>query len=161
MKKEDRELLIKELCGRLPYGVKIALKNNGGYHHENIAKKGDVTIDELKGFSGTYFSIFHKNPNEWDWYDDDIDVEDIKPYLFPISSMTEEQKKEISKRYNLHTCYGFIEITDHTCGCYEDDNSCHLQDYLWLVDWFNKNHFDYRGLIQKGIAIDATGLNIY
>ena len=76
--------------------------------------------------------------------------------------MTEEQKKEISKRYKLHTYYGlYIEITNHSEGYWDDDNSCNLQDYLWLVDWFNKNHFDYRGLIEKGLAIDATGLNIY
>ena len=94
MTQEQKDLLLKDLCARLPYGVKIALKNNGAYHHENIAKKGDVTIEILKGFNGNYFSIRHTNPLDWDWYDDDIDIEDIKPYLFPLSSMTEEQKKE-------------------------------------------------------------------
>jgi hypothetical protein len=76
--------------------------------------------------------------------------------------MTEEQKKEISKRYNLHTTYGLcIEITNHSEGYWDDDNSCHLQDYLWLEDWFDRNHFDYRELIKKGLAINATNLNIY
>jgi hypothetical protein len=89
-------------------------------------------------------------------------VEEVKPYLFPLSSMTEEQRKEISKRYNYHSSYGLcIEITNHSEGYWDEDNSCHLQDYLWLVDWYNKNHFDYQGLIKKGLAIDATGLNIY
>lgn len=54
-----------------------------------------------------------------------------------------------------------IEITNHSEGYWDDDNSCHLQDYLWLVDWLNKHHFDYRGLIEKGLALDATNLGIY
>lgn len=76
--------------------------------------------------------------------------------------MTEEQKMEISKRYNYHNHYeGCIEITYHSQGYWDDDNSCNLQDYLWLEDWYNKNHFDYRGLIPMGLANDATGKNIY
>lgn len=66
MKKEDKELLLKDLCARLPYGVKIALNNNGAYHHENVAKTGDITIDKLKGFNGSYFSIYHDNPLDWE-----------------------------------------------------------------------------------------------
>ena len=139
MTQEKKELLLKELCARLPYGVKIALKNSWSYHHENVAKKGDVTIDRLKGFTGSYFSIYHDNPLDWDWYESDIDIEDIKPYLFPLSSMTEEQEEE----YNT---------------MYEENR------YSWrdnIIDWFDRNHFDYRGLIGKGLAIDATNLNIY
>ena len=132
MKKEDRELLLQNLCGRLPYDVKIELTNNGGYHHENIAKKGDKTIDTLKGFTGKYFTIHHDNPLDWDWADNEIEVEDIKPYLFPMSSMTEEQ-------YNQYVKYSAYES----------------------IDWLNKNHFDYRGLIDKGLALDATDKNIY
>jgi hypothetical protein len=99
MTQEEKDLLVKDLSARLPYGVKIALKNNGSYHHDNVAKKGDITIDKLKGFTGSYFNIYHSNPLDWDWYDNDIDIEDIKPYLFPLSSMTEEQEKEW--RYTL------------------------------------------------------------
>ena len=95
-KEEEKDLLIQDLCCRLPYGVKIELTNSWGYHHENIAKKGNITIDTLKGFSGKYFTISHDNPLDWDWADNEIEVEDIKPYLFPLSSMTEEQKEELS-----------------------------------------------------------------
>lgn len=143
MKEEDRKLLLKDLCARLPYGVKIALKNNGSYHHENVAKKGDVTIDKLKGFTGSYFDIYHNNPLDWDWYDDDIDIEDIKPYLFPLSSMTEEQKEE--HKDLLDNQYSF------------DANG----NIFTLQDFYCKHHLDYRGLIPKGLAKDATGLNIY
>ena len=136
MTQEDKELLLKELCARLPYGVKIELTNNG-YHHENIAKSGDKTIDTLKGFTGKYFTIHHDNPLDWDWADNEIEVEDIKPYLFPMSSITEEQK---------------VDMIKSSCGIGSDKN---------VFDWYNKNHFDYRGLIPLDLAIDATNLNIY
>ena len=138
----DKKLLLKDLCARLPYGLKVKCEK---YSFPVTILYGG-NIDEVKFIeTGGIENIYA-----------------IKPYLFPLSSMTEEQKKEISKRYNLHTYYGlYIEITNHSEGYWDDDNSCNLQDYLWLVDWFNKNHFDYRGLIEKGLAIDATGLNIY
>ena len=142
MTQEDKSLLLKDLCARLPYGLKVKCEK---YSFPVTILYGG-NIDEVKFIeTGGIENICA-----------------IKPYLFPLSSMTEEQKKEISKRYKLHTYYGLcIEITNHSEGYWDDDNSCNLQDYLWLVDWFNKNHFDYRGLIEKGLAIDATGLNIY
>ena len=142
MTQEDKELLLKDLCARLPYGVKV----NGVFLNYN-KDNGKILYEKCD----KEFNYEHLNR-----------YETLKPYLFPLSSMTEEQKKEISKRYKLHTYYGLcIEIANHSEGYWDDDNSCNLQDYLWLVDWFNKNHFDYRGLIEKGLAIDATGLNIY
>ena len=139
MTEEDKTLLLKDLIARLPYGVKIALKNNGSYHHDNVAKKGDITIDKLKGFTGSYFTIYHNNPLDWDWYDDDIDIEDIKPYLFPLSSMTEEQRNE------------YHELL------YNPEHGINI-DYF---DWCHKNHLDCRGLIKKGLAIDAKNKNVY
>ena len=65
----------------------------------------------------------------------------VKPYLFPLSSMTEEQEKE----YN--------NLNYYELGCFP-----HSEEAL---DYLTKNHFDYRGLIEKGLAIDATGKNIY
>jgi hypothetical protein len=70
---------------------------------------------------------------------DILNIEDAMPCLFPLSSMTEEQKKE---EYEI--CKEYI------IG-YESN----------LIDFYNKYHFDYRGLIPMGLAIDATGLNIY
>lgn len=151
MTEEDRKLLLKDLSARLPYGIKIALKNSWSYHHENVAKKGDVTIDRLKGFTGSYFSIYHDNPLDWDWYESDIDIEDIKPYLFPLSSMTEEQKNEYRKVCELDTEILSKHPMDGTPfpALYNSQ------------DWLNAHHFDYRGLIKKGLAIDATNKNIY
>ena len=153
MKKEDKKLFLKDLTARLTYGVKIALKNNGTYHHYNVAKKGDVTIDRLQGFTGAgnYFSICHDNPRDWDWGENLIDIEDIKPYLFPLSSMTEEQKEEYRKVCELDT-----EILEK----HPMDGSPFPAMYN-SQDWLDANHFDYRGLIKKGLAIDATNKNIY
>ena len=145
MTQQEKDLLLKDLCGRLPYGVKIALKNSVLYHHENVAKS-DVTIDRLKGFTGSYFSIYHDNPLDWEWYENDIDVEDIKPYLFPLSSMTEEQ--EIIYGDFVYAIVGSNPLETQKC----------INE---LYDWLNKNHFDWRGLIPMGLANDATGLNIY
>lgn len=142
MTQEQKDLLLKDLSSRLLYGVKCQFED---------------TIEIIK-------DIWFCEDDGWqvDGEKTSTCIHAVKPYLFPLSSMTEEQKKEISKRYNLHTSYGLcIEITNHSEGYWDNDNSCHLQDYLWLIDWFNRNHFDYRGLINKGLANDATNLNIY
>ena len=153
MTQNEKELLLKDLCARLPYGVKIALKNNGAYHHENIAKKGDITIEILKGFNGNYFSIRHTNPLDWDWYDDDIDIEDIKPYLFPLSSMTEEQIQEYTYIVNY--------ISSDDTENWVEGEFIYVEQFTQLMHFYHINHLDYMGLIPMGLAIDATGLNIY
>ena len=160
MTQEDKELLLKELCARLPYGVKIELTNKG-YHHENIAKRGDKTIDTLKGFTGKYFTIHHDNPLDWDWADNEIEVEDIKPYLFPMSSITEEKVYEFFCKFVENDIPFDDFVTD-----YWNTNSLNkvltsIDDVKRVMDWFNENHVDYRRLIDKGSAVDATGLNIY
>ena len=123
MTQEDKELLLKDLCARLPYGVKFACNKN-----IYIAKGIDLIVTDEGdwGYAVTAKDIVP------------IEIDFIKPYLFPLSSMTEEQNKEW-----LYTLSSDYHITYDT------------------VDWCNKNHFDYRGLIDKGLAIDATGLNIY
>ena len=144
MTQEHKELLIKDLCSRLPYGVKVEITNTQGYHHDNVAKKGEKTIDTLKGFDSSYncFTVYHNNPLDWDWTCNEIDIEDIKSYLFPVSSMTEEQKKEWRSLMKCDS-YGILYPT------------------IKSFDYLYKNHIDVRGLISLGLAIDATGLNIY
>ena len=73
-----------------------------------------------------------------------LPIESVKPYLFPLSSMTEEQKKEYAHVLVMSSNISYAQLAD-----------------TFVEDWFNKNHFDYRGLIEKGLAIDATNLNIY
>ena len=141
MTSEEKQLLIKDLCSRIPYGVKVEVTNTQGYHHDNVAKKGEKTIDTLKGFDSSHkcFTIYHDNLLDWDWACNEIDVEDIKPYLFPLSSMTEEQLLELAS----------ISF----------ENS--IDSSIKTLDYFHKNRFDYRGLIPMGLANDATGKNIY
>ena len=137
MTQENKELLLKDLCARLPYGVKCAILDK------------ELGFGGIPGFEGKYPFVIDGITQEGD----DIDVwvehgnfslETVKPYLFPLSSMTEEQKKE----------YAHILVMSSNLACSQLIGET-------TQDWFNKNHFDYRGLIPKDLAIDATGLNIY
>ena len=125
MTQEDKDLLLKDLCARMPYGVKVAFFNEDlTYHSEPKTLTGIECINNLN-----YSSLEDEDGNT-------TIVEFIKPYLFPMSSMTKEQKKYIRSNY--------------TFGATHE-----------LFDWLDKNHFDYRGLIEKDLAIDATNKNIY
>ena len=119
----DKELLLKDLCARLPYNVicQVEFKENGKYNSKVMFLSGIFTDEAY--FTTKGGSIYS---NEY------------KPYLFPLSIMTEEQQVNLTK---------FVF------------NGIHGENILY--DWYNKNHFDYRGLIPMGLAIDATGLNIY
>ena len=126
MTQEDKELLLKDICARLPYGV-IVYTPKG---------KGHVCGINLTIFD-TEFGV-NINPADRDTFS----INDVKPYLFPLSSMTDKQKDE------------YQYITER----WMNDPAYSLSD---SIDWLNENHFDYRGLIKKWLAIDATGLNIY
>ena len=123
MTQEHKELLLKDLCARLPYGIKF-LRESWNYEWDQELSVIEVLEDIDKDGYINRTKVYN--------------VEDIKPYLFPLSSMTKEQEKEW-----LYTLSSDYHITYDT------------------VDWLNKNHFDYRELIPMGLAIDATNLNIY
>ena len=131
MTQEQKDILLKDLSARLPYGVKGLVT-----FHKNMTE----TREEVRILGGKLYDRFAKFQDSW------YDNVTIKPYLFPLSSMTEEQRKE----YNSLRSIGVDECGDITCF-----------DTFESVDWCNKNHFDYRGLIPMGLAIDATNLNIY
>ena len=118
MTQNEKDLLLQDLCARLPYGVKVEI-----YKDEPPYK--------IKGYDGKDFL----SDSGWDYL-----IEQCKPYLFPLSSMTEEQNEEY-----LKTCRGGNTSVPT----------------LATFDWLNKNHFDYRGLIGKSLALDATNLGIY
>ena len=130
MTKEQKELLIKYLCCRLPYGVKASTKLGNNIIVSFI---GDDTIIGEDG--------------------DSYDISFITPYLFPLSSMTEEQKKEYTHIVN----YISSDDTDN----WKEGEFIYVEQLDQLMHFYHKNHFDYRGLIEKGLAIDATNLNIY
>lgn len=132
MTQEEKDLLLKDLCARLPYGVKI---HHLGNHKHNLYKLEVVAAVNYEIFITSQGPYMDNCP----FIAKCAGIEEIKPYLFPLSSMTEEQKKE---EYEI--CKEFI------IG-YESN----------LIDFYNKYHLDYRGLIPKDLAIDATGKNIY
>lgn len=118
MTQEEKQLLLVDLSSRFPYSVAVDCRD------ENSRITCYLTTDILREIQN--------NTCYWEY----------KPYLFPISSMTEEQKQEyqyITERWMYDSSYS---ISDS-------------------IDWLNKNHFDYRGLIEKGLAIDCTNLNVY
>ena len=133
MTQENKELLLKDLCARLPYKPIVRIDDCGiwnlrGVDHDDSAELRDIVIVwHGKNYPSSKISF---------------SIINCKPYLFPLSSMTDYQKSD----------YQFI--TER----WMNDPSHSISD---SIDWLNKNHFDYRGLIPMGFAIDATGLNIY
>ena len=134
MTQEDKELLFKDLCARWPYGVKV-----------NNEIQGDF---EIYGVCENY--IFARTSTSHV----DFQIEKIKPYLFPMSSMTDKQKEEYDILRDSVPTYHY-EFGDVMV---DDTKLC---DNWESIDYLNAHHFDYRGLIEKGLAIDATNLNIY
>lgn len=122
MKQEDKDLLLRDLCSRLPYGVK-------GVEANTLCSLNTVTR-----FKSIIKNIEYK-----------IEHLGFKPYLFPLSSMTEEQSME----------FALLQVNTHK------DGFLYVCDCANMMKWLLKNHFDIYGLIEKGLAIDATNLNIY
>ena len=128
-KKEEKDLLLKDICGRLPYSVKVSCSKYIG-----ILTLVSVDMDEDDVY------IINRDDPMFSTY---METETIKPYLFPLSSMTEELKEEMKENCLNFPISGVLMPTYKT------------------FDFFNKHHIDFRGLIDMGLAIDATGLNIY
>lgn len=128
MTEEQRQLLIKDLCGRLPYGVNILHVKDGII---GVLSNIDIYVEgrEQKLKCVTSFYGDYKVP-----------IEEFKPYLYPLSSMTEEQMKEYKRLFAF---------------------SGNPEGLAELIDWLNAHHFDYRFLIEKGLALDATGVIMY
>lgn len=149
MTKEDKELLLKlkDICTRLSYGVKgkVETTDGNGKEIKDDGVLNGVFIDE---YGTTYVCIEGM----------EYELDDVKPYLRPMSSMTEEEKEELKSEF----C---VDIRD-------EDNGRHKEIYGYVmvyhnfngeswcipfeaIDWLNAHHLDYRGLIEKGLAIEA------
>ena len=150
MTQEDKMLLIKDLSSRLPYAVYVQHISgvNGILHDISIYHKYDEN-DNI--YDAICYTDFLGDGNN-------ITIEHFKPYLFPLSSMTDEEKEELKQEHRKDEML-YIECLERAA---KRDNSMRGKVIThYAMDWCNKNHFDYRGLIEKGLAIDATGLNIY
>lgn len=142
----EKDLLLKDLCARLPYGVMAKFGDSNPSKITNITQCIDSDSN----------SWFIESEGESDGMMCEID--NVKPYLFPISSMTEEQYNEM-QTISGKDCMEHMEIEKEWRN---NSPFTHLPLYQHrVIEFFHKYHFDYRGLIPMGLAIDATGLNIY
>lgn len=130
MTNEDKQLLLTDLCGRLPYGVKY-VRDSWNYELDEEMSVVEVLEDiDREGYI-----------NNTKVYQ----VDDIKPYLRPLSSMTKNEYEEF-KKLDKRSMY----------RCTVLDNIDLWFDKWEIIEWFNTHHFDYRGLIEKGLALEAS-----
>lgn len=134
MKTEEKDLLLKDLCARLPYGVKVQVCNATEYTPilkgilgDDLFLQFDYITKPIKNGDSTYNLI----------------EDNIKPYLRPMSSMTEEEQEEFVKFHCVNICP--MIFTDMLT----------LGNESKMFDWLNEHHFDYRGLISMGLALEA------
>ena len=147
MAQEDKELLLKDLCARLPYGIKCQFEDT----IRITDGESDPFYDYILFARHLELFINHKN-----FY--------IKPYLRPMSSMTEEEAKEIAILHNIKDILS-VKVTNDYIDVIVDDGVCSTETRtIWydeiissieIFDWLNAHHFDYRGLIPKGLALEA------
>lgn len=133
MTKEEKEFLLKDLCARLPYGVKVNATTPKGEKTGTIVTTTTKFIHSHQ--DSKIFGEFYVNDNdECFWLDFGL----FKPYLRPMSSMTEKERNEFDE-YTFEVISFFGQAVE--AG--------------QLTDWLNAHHFDYRGLIEKGLALEA------
>ena len=122
MTPKEKSLLLKDLSARLPYGTIVSV-TDGTIKYEAYIESISYKNIEVSPVSDSNFTAytFYK-------------ISEIKPYLRPMSSMSEEERQE----YGLVLC-----------------NELSINQF----DWLNAHHFDYRGLIEKGLAIEVTEEN--
>lgn len=143
MTQEDKELLVQDLCARLSYGVKVKVLHEDILHYDS--EEGVIIGKESRNDD-----CFVVQCN----YDSYIlSYDEFKLYLLPKSSMTDKQKAE------YHWLQDGVPAYHYEHGDIVDDVELH--DNWQSIDYLTANHFDYRGLIEYGLAIDATGLGIY
>jgi hypothetical protein len=141
MTRERKDLLFKDLCARLPYNTKIQLTEYSDLTGEKLPSKIKILGYCMLGKVQAYCKGFRKD--------------EVKPYLFPLSSMTKVQEDEwfeafidpLSKRLDRHTR--------------QEDLQLQADAQAFGVEYLLKNHFDIYGLIPLDLAIDATDKNIY
>ena len=131
MEESDKKLLAAELCARLPYGIKVKL----GKHTWVVES---VSYEK----EGIYVWIEGGN----------FPIHAAKPYLRPLSSMTDDEEKEIQSINHCFCKYGkWIDAGVFSA----EDCGCTVYEMAEIMDYLNSRHFDYRGLIEKGLALEA------
>lgn len=142
---EERDLLLKDLCARLPYDLQVNVEgDNEPYVLLSVHPNKDIALIGIN-MGGVYATS-------------KVKIDTIRPYLRPMSSMTEEEKKELLQISNFD--YDLDEIYDD-CIHFIETSLIEIVDIANFISWLNKNHFDYLNLIEKNLALDCTGLHIY
>ena len=147
MTQKEKQLLLQDLCARLPYGVIVDYKEN----------KFETPHWKIK-------TIYPETLDGWIGYDEKVgagsesgsrhfEIGQYRPYLRPMSSMTEEEREEWADLFNLELDK-LNEIDD-------ENEAEELAPYYFgkshqvSIDWLNEHYFDYRGLIELGLALEA------
>ena len=141
MIQEETDKLMKYLCMALPYGVKIQVE---GLERDIIKDKGIRTLASVLPL---------RNAVEYDNHGANygVNIEQVKPYLRPMSSMTEDELGEFNEvTGGISFNEGIIDF---------GENSVYATRIIYIIDWLLEHHFDYRGLIEKGLAIKVTEEN--
>jgi hypothetical protein len=115
MTQEEKQLLLKDLCARLPYDVKV--------------KYFDM---EYPYGSEPVILTPHLLCNRWE------NIHDVKPYLRPMPSMTQEERREYCNECNKVLLMRY-----------------RAENHYPVIDWLLSHHFDFRGLIPMGLALEA------
>ena len=147
MEVKDKALLIKDLSGRLPYGVwveHIRTGMRGHLHDLKVYPLYDKTDDHIYDYICSTDFL-----GDGDYFD----IEAFKPLLFPLSSITIEQEKELLK---FGVSYGEYALHDDIRGL-----GIMVDEAYIFFEFCYKHHIDFLGLIEMGLAIDATGKNVY
>ena len=139
MTQKEKELLLKDLFARLPYGVKVWY-NGASYVVSTInVEKEEIYIkSDATAIVGWWHSVEH-----------------IKPYLRPMSSMTEEERREL-KNDTCPNGTGYFDEQYLICPMSHFGEHISYSFMSDILNWLNAHHFDYRGLIEKGLAIEAS-----
>lgn len=128
MTQEEKELLIKDLCSRLPYECIVSIAEGG----IDGIKWADLTLNSY---------LFYQIMEEDAW-------EYVKPYLRRVPSMTENENDEW-RGYWLDSLFKSTEIK------YPESQKYLALSHSKSIEWLNKHHFDYNGLIDMGLALEA------
>lgn len=140
MTNEEKQRLLNDLCGRLPHGVKVFVSGDDFDNYQYpylltaISKFGQDIL--CKVYSPIYIPLGCPS------------IENVKPYLRPMSSMTEEEKEEFESLVFTYDFGNGLFPIEHVIMYWDS--------FEEVLDWLNEHHFDYRNLIEKGLALEAS-----
>jgi hypothetical protein len=156
MTQNEKDLLLKDLCVRLPYGVKIQAKYNPINIDANVEIEKVGVLSMVDNDAVIAFACDDTNTYNY------VTIHDVKPYLFPLSSMTDELWDKEFRGYSItEDTRDSFKYGCETLEFYDYNPNPNLSSMVGFINQLIKNHFDIYGLIPKGLAIDATNLNIY